>query len=113
MKSYPFGINLLECFTAALRKDEVTRVAVAGFDRLVPIGSNVFAVVAAETAVPILVSNKIRIRPPIDFHLREKILAIDRLRYTDDRVRLRRDRDTLRADDLRCLAPLRLSSSKA
>ena len=82
-------INLLECFTAALREDEVTRVAVAGFDRPVPIGSNVFAIVAAETAVPILVSNKIRIRPPIDFYLREKIFSIDRLRYTDDRVRLR------------------------
>ena len=102
-------VNLLECFTAALRQDEVARVAVAGFDRLVPIGSNVFAVVATETAVPILVSNKIRIRPPIDFYLREKILAIDRLRYTDDCVRLRRDRDTLRADRSRSPAPLRLS----
>ena len=51
----PLRINLLECFTAALRKDEVARVAVAGFDRLVPIGTNVFAVVAAETPVPIFV----------------------------------------------------------
>jgi hypothetical protein len=67
----------------------MARVAVAGFNRLVPIGSNVFAVVATETAVPILVSNKIRISPPIDFYLRKKVLPVNRLRHADDRVRLR------------------------
>lgn len=89
-KLVPLWINLLECFTAALRKDEVTRVAVAGFDRLVPIRSNVFAVVAAETAVPIFVSDKIRIGPPIYFHFRKKIRPIESLRLLDDRASLSR-----------------------
>ena len=85
----PLCVNLLERFTATLRQDEMARVAVTGFYRSVPIGTNMFTVVAAKTTVPIFVSNKIRIGPPIDFHLWEKILAINRLRHTDDRVRLR------------------------
>ena len=85
-------IDLLKRFTAALREDEVTRFAVAGFDRVLAIGADVFAVMTAKAAVPILVSHKIRIRSPIDLDLREKILAIDRLRYVDDWIRLRRIR---------------------
>ena len=85
----PVGVDLLKCFTAALRQYEMTRFAVAGLDRLVPIGSDVLAVMAAEASVPILVSNKIGIRPPIDFHFREKSLTIDCLGLVDDRIRLR------------------------
>ena len=44
-----------------------------------------FAVVAAKASILILVPNKIGIGPPIDFYFREKILAIDRLRFLDDR----------------------------
>ena len=82
----PLCVNLLECFTAPLRQDEVTRVAVAGFDRLVPIGSNMFAVVAPEASVPVLVSNKIRVGSPIDFYFGKEVRAIDSLRLLDNRL---------------------------
>ena len=68
----------------------MTGVAIAGFNRPVPIGSNVFAVVAAETAVPIFVSNEIRIRSPIDFYFRKKNLVINYLSHIDSRIRLTR-----------------------
>src|SRR5215469_3271731 len=84
-----FGVDLIKCFAAPLREDEVTRFAVARFDRHLAVGCHVFAVVAAKTSVPVLVSNKIGIGAPIDFDLREKILPIDRLRYVDDWIRLR------------------------
>ena len=76
----PACIDLLKRFTAALREYEVTRVAVAGLDRFLAVGGNVFAVVAAKASVPILVSDKIGIRPPIDLHFGEKIFAIKCLR---------------------------------
>ena len=83
-----FGVDLFKCFAAPLRENEVTRPAVAGFDRHLAVGRNVFAVVAAEAAIPILVSDKIGIRPPINLYLREKILPIDCLRFADDGIRL-------------------------
>ena len=36
-------IDLLKRFRAALREDKVTRFAVAGFDRVLAVGADVFA----------------------------------------------------------------------
>ena len=83
-KIMAFGVDLFKCFTAALCQNQMARPAVAGFDKHLTVGRDVFAVVAAEASIPILVADKIGIRPPIDLHFREKVLAIDRLRYVDD-----------------------------
>jgi hypothetical protein len=83
-------VNLFKRFAAPLRENEVTRFAVAGFNRHRPVGCDVFAVVAPKASIPVLVSDKIGIGAPIDFHFREKILAIDCLGFIDDRIRLRR-----------------------
>ena len=80
----PFGVDLFKRRAAALRENEMTRFTVAGFDRHLSVRRNVFAVVATETSVPIFMAYKIGIRPPIDLHFREEVLAIDRLRYVDD-----------------------------
>ena len=66
-------IDLLKRFTAALREDEVTRGGVGGFNGVFAIGADVFAVMTAEAAVPILVSHKIRISSPINARLRRGI----------------------------------------
>ncbi len=83
-----FGVDLFKCFAAALRENEMARPAVACLNRHFAIGRNVFAVVAAEASIPILVSDKIGIRSPINLYLREKILPIDCLRFADDGIRL-------------------------
>src|SRR6266496_2053222 len=85
----PFGVDLFKCFTAALGENEMARPAVTRFDRHLAVSRHVFAVVAAEASIPVLVADKIGIRPPIDLHFRKKILPIDRLRYPNDWIRLR------------------------
>src|SRR5690348_16554045 len=82
-------IDLLQCFTAALCQDEMTRLAIARFYRLLPITSNVLPVMTTETSIPILVSDEIGVSAPIDFHFGKKILAINRLSHIDDWIRLR------------------------
>ena len=74
-----FGVDLFKCFTAPLRENEMARAAVTGFDRHLAVGRNVFPVVTAETSIPILVSNKIGMRAPVDFHFREKIFPIENI----------------------------------
>jgi hypothetical protein len=64
----PFGVDLFKCFATPLRENEMTGAAIAGLNRHLVISSHMFAVVAAETSIPVLVSNKIGGRPPIDFH---------------------------------------------
>ncbi len=83
-----FCIHLIEFFAAALRENEMTRFAVARLDRHLAVSRRVFAVVATEAAIPILVTDEIRVRAPIEFHFREKVGAIDRLRFIDDSVGL-------------------------
>ena len=80
-----FSVNLFKCFAAPLRQDEVTRFAVAGFNRHFAVGCQVFAVVAAKASIPIFVSDKIGIGAPIDLHFGKKIRAIDSLRLLDNR----------------------------
>ena len=46
------------------------------------------AVVAAEAAIPVFVTDKIRMCAPIEFHFREKVGAINRLRFIDKTIRL-------------------------
>ena len=82
-------INLINCVRPALRKDEVTRSTITRFDRHLAVGRDVFSVVTTKTAVPILVTDKIRMRSPVSLHLREKVLAINRLRLFDDALGLR------------------------
>jgi len=84
-----FGVDLLKRFTASLRENKMARFTVARLDRHLAVARYVFTVVTAEASISILVSDKIGIRPPIDFHFRKKILPIDSLRYVDDLIRLR------------------------
>jgi len=85
-----FRIHLIKFFAAALGENEMARLAVARLDRHLTIGRVVFAVVAAEAAIPVLVADEIRVRAPIKFHFREKIVSIDGLRLMDDWVSLGR-----------------------
>jgi len=41
-------IDLPKRLAAALREDKVTRFAIAGFDRVLSVGGDVFAVITAE-----------------------------------------------------------------
>ena len=84
------GIHLIEFLAAALGKNEMARLAVARLDRHLSIGRVVFAVVATEAAIPVFVADEIRVRAPIKFHFREKVVSIDGLRLMDDWVSLGR-----------------------
>ncbi len=89
-KIEPLGIYLIHCGrAAALGENEMARFAIAGLDRVFPISSNVFAIVATEAPIPIFVTDKIGVCAPIDFDLREKIRAIDlqRLKFAKDGAR--------------------------
>ena len=59
-----FGVDLFERFAAALSKNEMTRSTITGFDRHLAIGCHMFAIVATEASVPILVTDEIGMRPP-------------------------------------------------
>ena len=57
----PLRVNLFKCFAAPLREDEVTRFAVAGFNRHLAVGCQVFAapqkmLMTRDTTVPTLAS---------------------------------------------------------
>ena len=64
-------------FAAALREDEVARVAITRCNRLVAIGRFVIAIMTTETAIPVFVSNVVGMGAPAGLHLGEEILAID------------------------------------
>jgi hypothetical protein len=66
------GVDLLKRLTAPLRENEMARAAVACINRHLAIGCHMVPVMAAEASIPILVSDKIGIRAPIDLHFREK-----------------------------------------
>ena len=78
------SINLFHSFWIALCENQVAGSTIAGFDGHLPVGGDVFAIVATETTVPVLVPDKIGMRAPIDLHFGEKIRAIDSLRLLDD-----------------------------
>jgi len=71
-KLVAFGVDLFKCFTAPLRENKMARPAVTRFDRHLAVGCHVFAVMAAEASIPILVPDKIGIRSPINLHFRER-----------------------------------------
>ena len=50
---------------------------------ILPSDDLVLAIVAAETAVPVFVTDEIRMGAPIEFLFREKVGAIDCLRLID------------------------------
>ena len=83
------GVDLLQRIRTALGHNQMAGVAVARGDRFFAVGRNVIAIVTTETTIPSFVSNKIRVSPPVGFNLREEVCAINRLRFFDDRVRLR------------------------
>jgi hypothetical protein len=49
----PFGVDLFKRFATPLCEDEMTRFAVAGFNRHLAVGCQVFAVVASKAPIPI------------------------------------------------------------
>lgn len=91
-KRVTVGIQFLELFAAALREDEMARIAVTGRDRVFAIGGFVIAIMTTETAIPIFVTNIIRVSTPVSLHLGKEILAINGLRLRDERIGLRRIR---------------------
>ena len=67
----------------------MTRVAITRCDRLCAIGGLVIAIMTTETAIPVFVSNVVGMRAPVGLHLGEEILAIDCLRFRNERIGLR------------------------
>ena len=88
-KRVAVGVQFLELFAVALRKDEVTRVAVTGCDRLCAIGRLVIAIMTTESAIPVSVSNVVGMGAPAGLHLGEEIFAIDCLCFRNERIGLR------------------------
>ena len=72
-----FGIDLIHRFAAALGQNQMTRLAIARFDRLLPIGRDVFAVVTTKTTVPVLVADIIRMASLVGLYFWKEILAIN------------------------------------
>src|ERR1035438_6063373 len=74
----------------ALRQDGVAGVAVVGLDQSLPVFRFMSAVMATETARPILVAEVVRIYAPVGFHRREQVVSVALLRdrdpLTDPRV---------------------------
>ena len=70
------GAQFFELFSAALREDQVARVAITRCDRLFAIVGLVIAIMTTETAIPLFVTNVVGMRAPIGLHLGEEILAI-------------------------------------
>ena len=85
-KSNPWALTWIKHLSATLRQNQVTRFTIARFDRHLPIGGNVLAVVATEISVPILVADKIGDAFANRLLHREEIFAINGLRFVDDRV---------------------------
>jgi len=83
-------IHLVEGFSVALRENEMARFAVARLDRLFAVGRVVLSVMATEAAVPVFVTDKIRVGAPVEFLFREKVSVIDGPRLIDDLVGLGR-----------------------
>jgi len=71
------GVNLLHPFGVALRDDQVAGLTVAGFDRPLSVGRDVFAVVTSETSVPAFVTDEIGMGSPINLDLWEEVFAIN------------------------------------
>jgi len=86
----PFGIDLIKRFAAPLGKNEMTGSAVTRFDRHLPVGCNMLAIVATETSVPIFMSDEVGMCSPIGFYFGKKVFSIDGLRFIDNRIRLPR-----------------------
>jgi len=79
----PFGIHFCDFLILTLGENDVARFAIGGLNRGLGIGRDMFAVVATETPIPILVTEVIRVGPPIRPHFREEINPINRLRLGD------------------------------
>lgn len=82
----PFGVELAELLSAALGKDSMAGIAIAGLNSLLSIRGLVQPIVAAETARPVFVAVVHGIGPPVCLHLGKKIVAIDALSFTDKRI---------------------------
>ena len=85
-------LDLLHLLGITLRKNQVTRAAIAGLDRLLSISRDMLAVMTTEAAVPVLVSDEIRMGTPVGFYFGKKVRAVDSLRFLDDWRRLGRVR---------------------
>src|SRR4051794_20591352 len=77
-------IHLFQRFAIALRENEMAGVAVACLDRILTVRRDMFTIVAAETSVPILMADEIRMTTPVGFHFREKICAMNGEGFIDD-----------------------------
>jgi len=70
----------------------VARVAITRCDRLFAIGGLVIAIMTTEAAIPVFVSNVVGMGAPGGLHLGKEILAIDGLRFCNERIGLSRIR---------------------
>ncbi|HEU0209271.1 MAG TPA: hypothetical protein VFQ78_09870, partial [Candidatus Udaeobacter sp.] len=57
----PIGVQLVQLLAATLREDKMTRSAITRSNRLIAVGRLVISIVATKTAVPVLVSDVVRI----------------------------------------------------
>lgn len=78
------SVDFAQHLSATLGENKVARFAVTGFDRHLAVHCGVIAIVTAKAAVPVFVTNKIRMRPPVEFHFRKKIDPVNGLRLPDD-----------------------------
>lgn len=82
-----FGSELREFGAAALRKNRVASVAVAGRDFFCGFANCfVLIVVATEASGPIFVANVLGVLAPVSLHVREEIFLVD-IRYSSDGLR--------------------------
>src|SRR3989338_1945384 len=69
-------VKFLELGSAALREDDMARVAVTGLDDLRLISRLVLSIVAAKTPKPVFVTDVVGINLPVRLHFGEKISRV-------------------------------------
>ncbi len=85
-KRHPGGRDLLQLFASPLRNYDMACCAITALDGTLAIRGHVLPIMAAEASGRVLVSNMVRMHPPVRLHLREEVHLVNRFGFRDQGV---------------------------